>query len=43
VIFINEGHFVEVGSPDQIFSEPRDQRTQIFLDALKRFNQTENK
>ena len=43
VIFINEGHFVEVGSPDQIFSEPRDQRTQIFLDALKRFNQAENK
>ncbi|MEE2619725.1 MAG: polar amino acid ABC transporter ATP-binding protein, partial [Candidatus Poribacteria bacterium] len=43
VIFINEGLFIEVGSPDQIFSEPRDQRTQIFLDALKRFNQTENK
>ena len=43
VIFIDEGHFVEEGSPNQVFSEPQDQRTQIFLNALKRFNQAENK
>jgi polar amino acid transport system ATP-binding protein len=43
VIFIDEGRFVEIGSPDQIFSEPQDQRTQTFLNVLNRFNQTENK
>merc|ERR1711964_663928 len=31
VIFIDEGRFVEIGSPDQIFLEPQDQRTQTFL------------
>jgi len=43
VIFIDEGRFVEIGSPDQIFLEPQDQRTQTFLHVLNRFNQTENK
>ena len=43
VIFIDEGHFVEEGSPNQVFSEPQDERTQIFLNALKRFNQADNK
>ena len=34
VIFMDQGHLVEVGSPTQIFDQPQDARTRQFLYAL---------
>lgn len=34
VIFMDRGRVVETGSPEQIFSEPREDRTKAFLDMI---------
>lgn len=31
VIFMDEGHIIEEGTPDEIFNHPKQQRTQDFL------------
>lgn len=38
VIFMDQGHLVEVGSPTQIFDQPQDARTRQFLYALDHQN-----
>jgi polar amino acid transport system ATP-binding protein len=35
VVFMDGGHIVETGSPDQIFGAPREQRTRRFLQHLQ--------
>jgi polar amino acid transport system ATP-binding protein len=34
VIFMDEGRIVEVGTPEQIFSAAREERTQAFLSKI---------
>lgn len=34
VVFMDKGYIVEEGSPEEIFSHPREERTQIFLKRL---------
>ena len=34
VVFMDKGYIVEEGSPEEIFSRPREERTQIFLKRL---------
>ena len=34
VIFMAEGAIIEEGTPDEIFSNPRDERTQGFLKSV---------
>jgi polar amino acid transport system ATP-binding protein len=34
VIFVDQGHFVEEGPPDKIFSSPSDPRTRQFLERV---------
>jgi ABC-type polar amino acid transport system ATPase subunit len=34
VYFIEEGTFIEVGSPEQVLDDPQDPRTQRFLSRL---------
>lgn len=34
VVFMDEGQLVEIGRPDQIFSQPKDERTRQFLRKL---------
>lgn len=34
VIFMSEGQIVEVGTPDEIFSSPKDERTKQFLQSV---------
>ncbi len=34
VVFIDEGVFVEMGTPDQIFDHPREARTKAFFDKI---------
>ena len=36
VIFMDNGRIVETGSPEQVFDQPQDPRTQLFLGALTR-------
>ena len=38
VIFMDQGHLVEAGSPTQIFDQPQDARTRQFLYALDHQN-----
>lgn len=35
VVFFDEGHIVEEGSPDQLFDHPQEERTKKFLHALE--------
>ena len=34
VIFMDEGHIVEEGTPSEIFEAPKNQRTRAFLSAV---------
>jgi len=34
VCFLDEGRILEVGTPEQIFTSPREPRTQQFLDRI---------
>ena len=31
VYFMDEGQFVEIGPPEQVLSDPKDERTRVFL------------
>ena len=37
IMFMDEGHFAEIGPPSQIFSNPQDERTRTFLSAFASF------
>jgi ABC-type polar amino acid transport system ATPase subunit len=39
IFFMDEGEFVEVGPPEQLFDDPHDERTHTFLSAFKRLDQ----
>jgi ABC-type polar amino acid transport system ATPase subunit len=41
IIFMDDGRFVEVGPPGQIFDDPQDNRTRQFLSAVGRFENKE--
>jgi polar amino acid transport system ATP-binding protein len=34
VVFMDQGHIVEMGEPDQLFSNPQHERTQLFLSKI---------
>jgi len=34
VVFMDEGNIVEVGTPDQMFSNPQNERTKLFLEHI---------
>jgi polar amino acid transport system ATP-binding protein len=34
VIFMDEGKIVEEGTPDQLFNNPREERTRVFLSKV---------
>ena len=34
VLFIDEGQILEQGKPDDLFSHPKEERTQIFLSKI---------
>jgi ABC-type polar amino acid transport system ATPase subunit len=34
IMYMDEGQFVEIGPPDEIFTAPKDERTQLFLSHL---------
>jgi ABC-type polar amino acid transport system ATPase subunit len=36
IIFVDDGEIVEEGKPDQIFSNPKDERTRIFLEPIRK-------
>jgi ABC-type polar amino acid transport system ATPase subunit len=36
IIFVDQGMIVEDSTPEEIFSHPKDERTQIFLDPLRK-------
>jgi len=38
VLFMDDGHIVERGTPQQIFTEPKEERTQAFLSKVLRKN-----
>jgi ABC-type polar amino acid transport system ATPase subunit len=31
IVFMDEGRIVEIGTPDQLFNDPREERTKAFL------------
>jgi ABC-type polar amino acid transport system ATPase subunit len=31
MVFMDEGRIVEIGTPDQIFNDPKEERTKTFL------------
>ncbi|MFB3042375.1 MAG: amino acid ABC transporter ATP-binding protein [Candidatus Poribacteria bacterium] len=37
IMFMDEGHFAEIGPPSQIFENPQDERTRTFLSAFASF------
>ncbi|MCB8945378.1 MAG: amino acid ABC transporter ATP-binding protein [Ardenticatenaceae bacterium] len=37
ILYMDEGRFVEIGPPEQIFTDPQDERTRQFLSAIGRF------
>ena len=39
ILFMNEGRIIENGSPDQVFDNPKDERTKIFLGAISRLGE----
>lgn len=39
ILFMNEGSIVESGPPDQLFDDPQDERTRIFLGAISRLGE----
>jgi ABC-type polar amino acid transport system ATPase subunit len=34
VVFIDQGHIVEEGDPEQVFAAPQHERTRTFLDRV---------
>jgi polar amino acid transport system ATP-binding protein len=34
VVFMDQGRIVEMGEPDQVFSNPQHERTQLFLSKI---------
>ena len=41
IMYMDEGRFVEIGPPAQIFDDPKDERTQVFLGAFARMERRE--
>lgn len=41
IIFMDEGRFVEIGPPSQLFDDPQDDRTRTFLEAFIRLERRE--
>lgn len=41
VMFMDEGRFVEIGPPSQLFDAPHDERTSVFLEAFVRLERRE--
>lgn len=39
ILFMNEGRIIENGPPDQVFDNPKDDRTKIFLGAISRLGE----
>jgi ABC-type polar amino acid transport system ATPase subunit len=42
IVFMDDGRFVEIGPPKQIFDAPHDERTSQFLSAVGRLDHREN-
>lgn len=38
IVYMDEGRFVEIGPPSQIFDTPQDERTRTFMTAFSRFD-----
>jgi len=34
IVFMDEGQIIEVGTPDQVFDSPRQERTKLFLSKI---------
>jgi cystine transport system ATP-binding protein len=43
IMYMDEGRFVEIAPPDQLFNNPQDKRTRIFLSAFTRLERREDK
>ena len=41
IMYMDEGRFVEVGPPSQLFDNPQDERTRLFLSAFTRLERKE--
>ena len=41
IIYMDEGRFVEIAPPSELFGNPQDQRTRIFLSAFTRLERRE--
>jgi ABC-type polar amino acid transport system ATPase subunit len=41
IMYMDEGRFVEIGSPSQIMDDPQDKRTRVFLEAFLRLERRE--
>ncbi|OGO26881.1 MAG: polar amino acid ABC transporter ATP-binding protein [Chloroflexi bacterium RBG_16_54_11] len=39
IIFVDKGYIVEDGPPDQIFGHPKDERTKLFLEPIRKVQQ----
>jgi ABC-type polar amino acid transport system ATPase subunit len=39
ILFVDKGLIVESGTPDQIFSHPKDERTRLFLEPIRKVQQ----
>jgi ABC-type polar amino acid transport system ATPase subunit len=42
IMIMDEGNFVEIGPPAQIFDDPQDERTKAFLSAFARLEGRED-
>jgi L-cystine transport system ATP-binding protein len=42
IMYMDEGEFVEIGPPAQLFDDPHDERTRTFLSAFRRLDQQNN-
>jgi ABC-type polar amino acid transport system ATPase subunit len=40
VIYVDHGEIIEEGTPEQIFDHPKDQRTHLFLEPIRRVQET---
>lgn len=43
IVYMDEGRFVEIGPPAQIFDAPQDERTRTFMTAFSRFDKPSDK
>jgi polar amino acid transport system ATP-binding protein len=42
IIYVDHGEIVEDGTPEQIFFQPQDERTRVFLEPLRRTQHLDN-